>query len=422
MPFLTTPLIEPASASRPIVWRTFFTGINPDTVKIAEAEVFFRGVSLGKIRSTPYATQETISPGVATEFLFRFNVSDLVRQNVGAVAGNLPSVIANTGSSGLANNQDFYGDLFIVVEYYTLINATGKLTNPVGTETSNTVLVYATARQHEDSMDLQEFITILPTQEGRPLTDMPLQQSICEQDNAAISFISNWDYMRVQVFDLSGGNLGVFFASQLGVFNQQATAGVGPQNLAQYVYFGGFPFPPLNTIGSYRIDFGYGIPVGPLLNYTQVSDTYTYTINRSCCEKQLVRLHWVNTLGGSDSYNFTGSKEEQVEVKGEFGQKSLNWAASLPAHSKVDVGAYKFGSDAETVIRVETGVVPPNTAKWLEGVLYSPYVLIEKEINGSKQYVSCVVEDARQVVKRSRGGVPFALTVRLANNIITSTL
>jgi hypothetical protein len=104
----------------------------------------------------------------------------------------------------------------------------------------------------------------------------------------------------------------------------------------------------IKGIGLYRVplnlDRNYeSVDVSLLFNGNVISELKTIEIN-SDCSNQVLKMTWLNNLGGFDYWNFTAQKDYQTEVTdtGETGiNKLLDWPKS-------------YGEDADTMDRRQT--------------------------------------------------------------------
>lgn len=411
MPITIEPQWNPVSASRPIVFRAFSTAADPNTVKHAVVRLFLRGNLYATFFVKPFDTTPSATPGF-TEYFFDIDVAELIRTDIG-IKSILPSLVPFPGSGGNANNNDLFADFFIEVSYQTLDATTGLLGAEVFNEVSNTFTAFSTTRQNLESMDLEEFITVLPSQLGRPLTNAILQQDICPNQNASISWIDALNYLRVVPYDLNGNTFPgfEFFSAVPGATDVQSSTGVGTANIYAKTYFNGEVLPTIDQISRYEIDLGIGVVIGTAIIYTKVTDTYTYNIT-TCCDTRQIRLHWLNSLGGLDSYNFTGSKRLEQQSRSSKGEKALTWATgALNPHQPYDYGEFRYNVTGRERFILETIPLTDAEAAWLSEIAFSSFVIAEQD----GVYYSVNIEDSRQVLGDSTTPGRLNLQINISN-------
>lgn len=413
MPITFEPQWNPVSASRPIVFRTFYTAADPNTVKHAVVRLYLRGDLFKTFFVKPFDSAPSATVGF-TEFFFDIDVHEIIQNELGYKTSNfLPTVFPGLGTDGVAINTEFYADLFIEVSYQVLIASTGLLSTEFENEVSSTYTAYAATRQHTESMNLEEFTTLLPTQLGRPLSNRPLSQIICPEDNAFIGIIDQLNFVRFTIFDLNGDPFpsNEYYGFVPSFPDQQTTVGIGPANLYQYTFFGGAALPPIDQIGRYEVDLGVGTLVFPNLSYTKVTDTYTYEIT-NCCDRRQIRLHWLNPLGAADQYNFIGAKTLELRSESELGEKALVWdTVATNPHNTADFGSFRHSVRGSERFQLETIPLSSEEAVWLQEIAISSLVLIEQD----GQYIAANIEDSSQVIDDSTGLIRLNLQINLSN-------
>jgi hypothetical protein len=126
-------------------------------------------------------------------------------------------------------------------------------------------------------------------------------------------------------------------------------------------------------------------------------------------------LHWVNLLGGTDSYTFNSEKDLRIETTSDTGKKALKWKiGDTNPHDPSDVGKFKTRSKAVKFYNLKSKIVTNSEALWLEGLLYNPKVYAE--ING--YFIAVEVKPTNQSISRHTGKIPFEITVELSQDLI----
>ena len=184
----------------------------------------------------------------------------------------------------------------------------------------------------------------------------------------------------------------------------------------------------------------------------QCSETRYYNIDREdeCGAYDFVRFHWLNRLGGIDSYTAKRDVTESVSVsKTFFERKAPNqlyiqeYDGSTFTSSNDPLGndLYKGQIDTLSITGTRGGSVftePLNTtqAKWLEELITSPNVWIELETEASKRanavnptshpstrdYMPVIIQNSNiNTVSQSEGLVKFNIDYIFSNKLNTQS-
>ena len=122
------------------------------------------------------------------------------------------------------------------------------------------------------------------------------------------------------------------------------------------------------------------------------------------------RLHFINSLGKLEGMNFK-SVEIIHQTKGD------DWERANPELNPSVGGVYRRNIKANDVYEVESTAYPEKELYWLEELVNSPYVWIEKdETNGlntttEKRYVSIYVHDSKILKKALYGSYLYKLNI-----------
>jgi len=219
-----------------------------------------------------------------------------------------------------------------------------------------------------------------------------------------------------------------------------------------------------NTITSNTIYYeAYLVKIGMGVSYVEkrVTKVYKYTIDRED-EKipyGFVRFHWLNSLGGIDSYTAKRDVVEGLTIsrdvierksgdrtwyqndKGGNGSGGFNDVQPYQYHSDTMRGGdiYKGGREvsnvnAERVKSVYTEPLNKSVAKWLEEIMLSPNVWIEMDTDATemgnlrnsylrpstKEYIPVIITNSDvETVNQAEGLVKFNIEYTLSHKVIT---
>ena len=212
----------------------------------------------------------------------------------------------------------------------------------------------------------------------------------------------------------------------------------------------------LSTTDSYRVSlvkislFGGGVE-------RRVSDYYLYDIDRESDNLTFgfVRFHWLNSMGGTDSYTAKRDVVEGLTIsRGVIERNSADrtWyqndeslaGASIPESSYISDtmrggNLYKGGREvsnvnADNVLSVYTEPLNKPNAEWLQGMLLSPNVWIEKDTEATQQgnvlnsylrpstkgYIPVIITNSdAETVNQAEGLVKFNIEYTLAHKVQT---
>ena len=209
----------------------------------------------------------------------------------------------------------------------------------------------------------------------------------------------------------------------------------------------------LSTTETYRVSlvkislFGGGVE-------RRVSDYYLYDIDRESDNLAYgyVRFHWLNSMGGIDSYTAKRDIVEGITIsRGVIERNSADrtWyqndesyaGASLNYYSDTMRGGnlYKGGREVSNInadksLSVYTEPLNKPNAEWLQGMLLSPNVWIEKDTEATQEgnalnpylrpstkgYIPVIITNSdAETVNQSNGLVRFNIEYTLAHKVQT---
>src|SRR3990167_1768815 len=229
------------------------------------------------------------------------------------------------------------------------------------------------------------------------LTYSPDEQEIFANENAWLHMIQNSSgdvyYGRIISYDSNDALI-----DELWVINPYTDALANPNG--EYLRFGcgtrnlGLIDASLITNGSPPL-----LPAGTakyevtMLNASLAvsSKTKTYVITDACNKFTHYRLHFLNRLGGIDSYTFTMASQTTIEInRSEFKNKVGTATATTFNYAKSDrEDTVLFSKTRETII-LETDFVSEDVIEWLEELITSPLVFWD---SGNDILIAVNIED-----------------------------
>jgi len=423
MPISLQPAFDALPSYRPVKFESFSTTTPAVVVENAVVELY-RDAAIVPVVTERYKSsrvEPSDFPGLL-DYFFEIDVQKFI-QDVLAPTADLPSIMFDENTPPVINN-DFYG-LFRIEITYEIINSVTGLVVPAGfpPEVSNSFTIYTASRQHQEQMDLTDFIGVpLLNPETKFITKSPRTLKVKNENFAFLSVIQPnivfpMNGMRVELFDASGALL-YFGVGAIGtsVGSSQFTVNTGFEALSNITWIDGAPNFADPLIASYTFSTGYQFVLpGPVVFYFRQSEIFSYELTGLCCGKRELRLHFMNLLGGSDSYTFSSEKDLVLTTSSDRSQKALKWEiGSTTPHDISDVVNFKIKSEGSTAYNLTSKFLTNQEATWLGELLTSPKVYAE--IDGN--FVPVIIEDTSQSIDRHQGKIKYSIVATLSNDLI----
>jgi len=418
MAITVQPYYEILPAYRPV---KFVAQINVDATAYqtenAVVSIYKGGVLLTIVRYKVAYSVAATPPNY--DYFFEIDIQKYCQDSLAPdTSAALPNVFATAGS-GLIPCIDAYAEYYIEVTYEGIDLTTGLLVDlGISVETSDTFTVVSSTTQHTESPNLYYYFGTIGLNDGHCLTKSSKDLSICVDDNAYLTYImpnSLTTGMEVKLYDATGTLLSEGIARKdLIPIHNLISINVGVDSLAATVYISGTPNFADPDLSYYTVTFGTPVL---LVSWTLVqhTDMFTFTLNGGCCGRRSLRLHWINLLGGVDSYTFNSEKEYQIKTNSETGRKSLEYSAGeAEPHNVNDFGGFKYNSKASSAFRLSSKYLTNTEATWLQDMLVSPKVYIDLE----GELVPVLIQDTDQAISRQNGRIRYEITAKMANDYI----
>lgn len=104
--------------------------------------------------------------------------------------------------------------------------------------------------------------------------------------------------------------------------------------------------------------------------------TLTFEIIEPCSKYETIRLHWLNKLGGFDSYNFTKQSLKSMDID----RKQFKKMQSIN-YSKSDRLKTNYNTTITDKLQINSDWISDEMADWFQGLLTSPIVYLERGID-----------------------------------------
>lgn len=159
----------------------------------------------------------------------------------------------------------------------------------------------------------------------------------------------------------------------------------------------------LSTVGRYMIRF----PAGPnnimiaksdwtifddIVSYTiegtagagQTREALSYVIDTSCTEHTLFRFHFLNQLGGFDSFTFTQAHQHTTNIEKNTFKRNLTTriGGGRYGYNNKDFSEVTYRTKLKDSIKVVSGWISELESTWLEELIASPVIFHDDATHG----------------------------------------
>jgi hypothetical protein len=182
-----------------------------------------------------------------------------------------------------------------------------------------------------------------------------------------------------------------------------------PSNLIRYLYVDGI-YGFLIDANKVSGEFLYNVNIKNLLGQDesyQTIGTHTITLANSfvapvkiitieivakCSKFDTIRLHWLNNLGGWDSYNFTKQSLKSMDID----RKQFKKMQSIN-YSKSDRLKTNYNTTITDKLQINSDWISDEMADWFQGLLTSPIVYLER---GAENFVSVNITNSNYLIQQ----------------------
>jgi len=145
---------------------------------------------------------------------------------------------------------------------------------------------------------------------------------------------------------------------------------------------------PYQTIGTHTITLAN--------SFVAAVKTITIEIVAKCSKFDTIRLHWLNNLGGWDSYNFTKQSIKAMDIE----RKQFKKMMSI-GYSKSDRLKTNYNTTIIDKLQINSDWISDDMADWFQGLLTSPIVYLER---GSIDFVSVNITNSSYLIQEYLNG------------------
>ena len=210
----------------------------------------------------------------------------------------------------------------------------------------------------------------------RFLTDAPTTQYIDSNQSAFLYFFTEQAdvaQVRLRGYDATGANItnGFIDVSSGSKFNRVAIGTYDIENSDASDWSTGNPTTFLNGVTYYRVN---------VLTASGTSETITYYVNKRCSKYTPIRLHWLNRMGGFDSFNFSLKSMQETDIeRGSYRKQHHRMGSSSWLYDQSSRGTTDYNIQTMDKLTVNTPFLTEAESVWMNDFATSP--VIYQELN-----------------------------------------
>lgn len=416
---ITSQPTSEVSAYRPILFRVT-SSPSPSAQPIERMQVEVWDSSISAIAATFFRDPVSQSGGVNTTSVFEFDAADFVRSRIAPWPDRSAGVFLQAGEFKKYATDGVFR--FHCKFRFLKRNASNLLEDMGDEEQSAPVVAFNTIYQHRDAHSLAPYLNST----GRKLlTDSPNAIPITTTDRHGVCFIASGtiDTARFQFTQTNGIqdfallNIAPVVPPLTITTNRMIhCVGVGGANLlgttaADWLVN---DFYPDETTVEYTVDFG-SVVSG---NFVAKTQSVRFVMQHACGQ---LRLHWLNSRGGTDSHTFDAERKTVFATKSEQTARPLAWQNAFAPIDRQGRGTSKANIKSVESWEVESRILDTTLAAYVARALESSECYIE--FPGETALYPCLISDTKEVTDSTMSvGEVLSFTVTPANERITHTI
>ncbi len=205
------------------------------------------------------------------------------------------------------------------------------------------------------------------------LSDGPSDRYINSDQSAFLYFLSSdsdVDTCNIKSYDSSGVLIdsGYFTVSSSGKYTRIAIGPYDIENSDSGVWTSFNPATGLTGAAYYEVR----------MSGTNGHEIITFHIDQECSKFTPVRLHWLNRLGGFDSFNFNMKSIESTDIQRDSFVKQKNtFTGTRWEYAKDSRGTTDFNIETQPSLKINTDYLTEEESVWMEDFATSPIVFQE---------------------------------------------
>lgn len=206
------------------------------------------------------------------------------------------------------------------------------------------------------------------------LTDAPSTQYINSNQSAFLYFLtaSTLTNITIKSYDSDGVIVSSGTVDASGITNNFGYVACGTYDIINSdasVWLTGNPATILTGAAYYTVNTALG---GVTSNLT------TFYIDAKCSKYTPIRLHWLNRLGGFDSFNFGLKSMEETKVQRDsYQQQSNTFSGTSWDYTKASRGRTEYNVEMTDMLTINTDYLTESESAWMQDLFTSPVIYQE---------------------------------------------
>jgi hypothetical protein len=105
----------------------------------------------------------------------------------------------------------------------------------------------------------------------------------------------------------------------------------------------------------------------------RITESYVVTIKEECTRHDIYYLHFLNVLGGYDTFSFTGAPSQNIVSDKSFYTKRLGeWSGTTFGFSVEQRGTTQYATTSKKTIKLVSDWITEEQSEWLQEMVSSP--------------------------------------------------
>jgi hypothetical protein len=223
--------------------------------------------------------------------------------------------------------------------------------------------------------DYEGFDIKAATSARRMFTPFQGYRYINANQSAFIYFLNSDNSVNrcnVKSYDSNGNTLqtGYFDVSITNKYGYVAVGTYDLENSSAAIWTGSTPSTIIDGASYYDVFLSNG----------NNQETVRYYIDAKCSKYEPIRLHWLNRLGGFDTFNFNLKSEEETGIKrASYLQEEHNFTGTSWEYNTMSRGTTDYHVSMQDKLTINTDFLTEAESVWMESFATSP--VIYQEVN-----------------------------------------
>jgi len=227
------------------------------------------------------------------------------------------------------------------------------------------------------SFDYTDYDMIASVIGNSCLTDSPNTQYINTNQSAFLYFLSSDNSIttcNIDSYDSDGSILqsGNFTVATTNKYGYVAVGTYDLVNSNASIWTGSTPSTIIDGASYYNVWLGNA----------EKQEEFTFYIDAKCSKYTPIRLHWLNRLGGFDSFNFNLKSEQETDInRSTYMQEEHRFTGTSWVYDSMSRGETDYHISTQDKLTVNTDYLTETESTWMNDLFTSP--VIYQEINNT---------------------------------------